>query len=161
MPTTPPMVNLDNLSLENYGAGGAYVASLGRIGSLLGTRQIGCTLVELEPGKMAWPYHLHYGQEELFIILSGEGTVRFDGETRPLKSGDVVFTPPGPGTAHQITNNSSEKLRYLALSSKEDPEVCYYPDSDKYGAYAGEDGQHVFELVVPGSAKVDYWDGES
>ena len=48
---------------------------LGRAGATLGTRQIGCTLMVLEPGKRAWPYHLHHAEEELFVVLEGEGSV--------------------------------------------------------------------------------------
>ena len=110
----------------------------------LGTRQIGCTLVVLEPGKRAWPYHLHYAEEELFVVLEGEGTLRYDDEEFPIRSGDMVLTPPGPDTAHQIINTSETKLRYLALSGKRRPEVCYYPDSGKYGAYLGEWREDAF-----------------
>ncbi len=96
---------------------------------------LGCNVIKLKPGKKAWPYHLHYGHEELFVILDGSGTIRFDNELYPIKSGDVIYTPPGEGTAHQIINSSEETLMYLALSTKENPEVCYYPDSEKYNSY--------------------------
>lgn len=63
-----------------------------------------------------------------------------------------------PGTAHQIINTSERELRYLALSGKRHPEVCYYPDSDKYGAYFGEQREDAF--LARRSSAVDYWDGE-
>ena len=108
------IINLADLPLEAYGKGEHFAAMLGRAGATLGTRQIGCTLVVLEPGKRAWPYHLHYAEEELFVVLEGEGTLRYDDEEFPIRSGDIVLTPPGPGTAHQIINTSETKLRYLA-----------------------------------------------
>ena len=153
-----PIVNLADLPLEAYGKGGHFAAMLGRVGATLGTRQIGCTLVVLEPGKRAWPYHLHYAEEELFVVLEGEGTLRYDDEEFPVRAGDVILTPPGPGTAHQIINTSERELRYLALSGKQHPEVCYYPDSDKYGAYFGEHRESAF--IAKDTSAVDYWQDE-
>ena len=153
-----PIVNLAELPLEQYGKGGHFAAMLGRVGAKLGTRQIGCTLVVLEPGKRAWPYHLYYAEEELFVVLEGEGTLRYDDGEFPVRAGGVVLTPPGPGTAHQIINSSERELRYLALSGKRRPEVCYYPDSGKYGAYFGEQRKDPF--IARRSSAVDYWDGE-
>ena len=64
----------------------------------------------------------------------------------------VVFTPTGPGTAHQIINTSDAPLTYLALSTKRSPDACYYPDSDKW---------LLRDLKLHGRvAKTDYWDGE-
>ena len=150
-----PIVNLGDLPLESYGKGGHFAAMLGRVGSTLGNRQIGCTLVVLEPGKRAWPYHLHYGQEEFFVILEGEGTLRYDGDELPVRAGDAILTPPGPNTAHQIVNTSEKELRYLALSGTQLPEVCFYPDSGKYGAYFGEEEKHGF--IAREESAVDYW----
>lgn len=153
-----PIINLADLPLEAYGKGGHFAAMLGKVGAELGTRQIGCTLVVLEPGKRAWPYHLHYGQEELFVILEGEGTLRYDDHEYPVRAGDVVLTPPGPDTAHQIVNTSAKELRYLALSGMQLPDVCYYPDSGKYGAYFG--GGKEYRFVARRSSAVDYWEDE-
>ena len=153
-----PILNLADTPLEAHGKGENFSAMLGRVGATLGTRQIGCTLVVLEPGKRAWPYHLHHAEEEVFVVLDGEGTLRYDDEEFPLRAGDVVLTPPGPGTAHQIINTSEREMRYLALSGKRDPEVCYYPDSGKYGAYFGERREGRF--IARGSSSVDYWEGE-
>ncbi|MEE9253841.1 MAG: cupin domain-containing protein, partial [Pseudomonadales bacterium] len=79
--------------------------------------KIGCTVVELEPCKRAWPYHLHYGQEEVFIVLEGKGTLRYDDDEYEIREGEIFFAGTGSGTAHQIVNTSESKLRYLALSS--------------------------------------------
>ena len=153
-----PIVNLADLPLEANGKGENFSAMLGRVGATLGTRQIGCTLVVLEPGKRAWPYHLHHGEEEVFVVLAGEGTLRFDDNEFPVRAGDVILTPPGPGTAHQIVNTSGSELRYLALSGKRSPEVCYYPDSGKFGAYFGERRDGAF--IAKHTSAVDYWDDE-
>ena len=150
-----PIMNIADLPLEAFGKGGQFAAMLGRAGATLRTRQIGCTVVVLEPGKRAWPYHLHYAEEELFVVLEGQGTLRDDDEEFPVRAGDMILTPPSPGTAHQIINTSMRQLRYLALSAKRRPEVCYYPDSGKYGAYFGEGREDAF--IATGESAVDYW----
>lgn len=152
------IINLEDSERAAFGRGEGFSAALVRIGALLGMRKLGCTLVELEPGKRAWPYHLHYGQEELFVILQGEGTLRYDDERHAIREGDVFFTPTGEGTAHQIINTSQARLRYLAMSSMDEPEVCYYPDSGKYGCWSQE-GKVTF--LAHQDTRLEYWDGES
>jgi uncharacterized cupin superfamily protein len=158
MANMPPTVNLAEAERKTIGHGEKFKATVAPIAQALGAERIGCTLVELEPGKRAWPYHLHYAEEEMFVILEGQGTIRYDGETYPVRQGDVIFTPTGSGTAHQIINGSDAPLRYLALSSRADAEVCVYPDSDKIGAYGKNGGGFAF--LAPASAEVDYFDGE-
>ena len=161
MDQSPPVINLDDIALEPYGHGDSYQASLGAVGRRLGTVKLGCSLVVVPPGKKAWPYHLHHGNEELFVILAGSGTLRYDGETYPLRAGDVISAPTGPGTAHQIINTA--ELRYLAISTMEEPDVAEYPDSDKLAAICGSPpGRRPYPLffVAPKGAATDYWEGE-
>ena len=150
-------INLAEAERRVFGDGNAFKATIAAIGAQLGVEQFGCTLVELEPGKRAWPYHLHYAQEEMFVVLEGTGTLRYDDDTYSIRGGDVIFTPTGPGTAHQIVNTSAEQLRYLALGSKSDTELAEYPDSGKVGV-----GGPNFEprYFFRAADAVDYFDGE-
>ena len=159
MSDAPPIVNLDDLELNDFGHGDRFSAQLGRVGRTLGMQKIGCGLVVLRPGKRAWPFHGHYAQEEAFVILEGSGLIRYGDGEYPVKSGDVIFTPPGPNRAHQLVNNSDAPLKYLALSSMDTPEICYYPDSRKTGAFhATEKG---FESFMSRDGELaDYWEGE-
>ncbi len=160
MSNQPPIVHIDSVDTQNIGQGEKFAASIARIGAQLGMTKIGCTLVELAPGKRAWPFHLHYGQEELFVILTGTGQLRYDDGIHELRQGDVFFAGTGPGTAHQIINSSDAVLKYLALSSMEDPEVCYYPDSDKYGAYCWREDNAGVRFLAHKDSSVGYFDGE-
>jgi uncharacterized cupin superfamily protein len=112
------------------------------------------------PGQRSCPYHFHYAQEEMFIVLEGSGTLRIAGEMLPLRAGDVVFVPPGPEYPHQILNTSDAPLKYLSISTRESPEICEYPDSGKYHASAGVRGEQVFRAIQRPGQSVDYWDGE-
>lgn len=73
----------------------------------------------------------------------------------PLRAGDYFAFPAGP-PGHQIINRSGEVLRYLALSTKIDPEVSVYPDSGKVGTWSDSGGDALFRS---GSA-VDDYEGE-
>jgi uncharacterized cupin superfamily protein len=70
------------------GNGQNFSASIGRVGAQLGMTKIGCTVVDLQPGEQAWPYHSHYGQEELFFVLEGEGTLRYDDDEYKLREAE-------------------------------------------------------------------------
>jgi uncharacterized cupin superfamily protein len=110
----------------------------------------------LAPGKRGCPYHLHHVQEEMFVVLEGEGTLRVAGEMLPVKAGDVVFIPAGPEYPHQFINTSDAPMKYLSISTQERPEVCEYPDSGKYGVFHRE----RFSAIQRTTQNLDYWDGE-
>ncbi|WP_444994864.1 cupin domain-containing protein [Aliikangiella sp. IMCC44359] len=152
--------NINTIEKNPVGNHKNFSANVGRFGQLFNMKDMSCSVVELKPGNKAWPYHLHYGLEELFIILQGEGSIRYDDEMHPIKSGDVIFTPPGEGTAHQIINTSKSDLQYLALSTMKSPEVCYYPDSGKYGSYVFNSDSPVKTFIAHESNAAEYFEGE-
>lgn len=41
----------------------------------------------MAPGKRSCPYHFHHVQEEMFVIVEGEGSLRVAGEMLPIKTG--------------------------------------------------------------------------
>lgn len=140
--------------------GGASASVVGP--RLMPGRRIGCGIDILPPGKRACPYHFHYAQGEVFIVLEGQGTLRVAGETLPIKAGDVISIPPGPEYPHQIINTSDAPLKYLSLSTQEFPEVCEYPDSGKYLAFTRTDGPLLQRgRMHRADTDLDYWDGEA
>ena len=150
------VVNLDELKLESFSRG-TFGSRGARIGPLVGARQLGYSYDVVPPGKRACPFHSHRAQEEMFFILSGEGTLRYGAETRRIRAGDVICCPVGgPETAHQIVNDSQGDLAYLSISTMADPEICEYPDSGKVIAC---DGKWRYSTEAS-SAGVDYWKGE-
>ncbi|MGQ8774745.1 cupin domain-containing protein [Serratia sp. NA_112.1] len=135
--------------------------SLGaRLGTGTAAGKLGASIDIVAPGMRSCPYHFHYAQEEMFIVLEGSGTLRVAGEQLPIKSGDVIFIPPGPEYPHQIINTSDAPLKYLSISTREQPELVEYPDSGKFQAMAlGENGEPVRYIQRP-SASLDYWQDE-
>lgn len=124
-------------------------------------RKLGASVDVLAPGMRSCPYHLHHAQEEMFIVLEGHGTLRVAGEMLALKTGDVIFIPPGPEYPHQIVNTSDMPLKYMSVSTKDQPEVVEYPDSGKYLASARVAGDDFgFARMHRAETDLDYWDGE-
>ncbi len=122
--------------------------------------KLGISIDTVAPGMRGCPYHFHYAQEEAFVILEGEGTLRVAGQRLPLRAGDTVFIPAGPEYPHQIVNTSAAPLKYLSISTRDTPEVVEYPDSGKYLALAGEAGPQGFARMHRERDDLDYWDGE-
>ncbi|MGM0592616.1 MAG: cupin domain-containing protein [Halobacteriota archaeon] len=136
-----------------------------RLARAAGGDQLGCSLYELPAGARSWPFHYHTGNEEALYVLSGTGRLRLSDETRTLREGDYVALPTAPESAHQVVNDGDEPLRYLAVSTMNHPDVTVYPDSEKFGVFAGSPPGGDAERVVHGYFReddaVDYWDGET
>lgn len=104
-----------------------------RIGYELGTELIGCSFWEIPPGQAAYPYHYHYADEELLIVISGEPSLRTPEGTRTLERGEAVRFPVGEEGAHQLFNETEETVTLIAVSSSGRPDVIVYPDGEKIG----------------------------
>lgn len=102
-----------------------------RIGAPAGAERLGATLYEIDPGQNGSPFHLHHGNEEMIIVLSGRPTLRAADGMRPLEPGDVVACPVGRAGAHQLINDTDEPVRALVVSTMRYPDVAEMPDSDK------------------------------
>jgi mannose-6-phosphate isomerase-like protein (cupin superfamily) len=53
--------------------------------------------------------------EEIYFVLSGEGEMSVDEETRPVRPGDATWIPAG--SAHSLTNSSEQDLLILVVAS--------------------------------------------
>ncbi len=158
-----PVFNIDDAELDRWSQGTLYAGADVRIGPKIGVRDLGISFSEVPPGKSGCPFHNHHVEDELFIILEGEGTYRFGKESYPIKAGDVLGAPAGgQETAHNIINTGTMPLRYYSISTMAATEVCEYPDSGKFlvssrttrNAYDRATLRHLQYLDNPG---VDYW----
>ena len=157
-----PFVNLDDLEFDDVEENGYYTSRRARFSAAIGARKLGYNLTELPPGKAQCPFHSHRAEEEMFLVLEGEGELRFGSQRYRIRKHDVIACPTGDaGVAHQIINTGSTTMRYLSLSNVEEVEVCEYPDSSKVGVFAGSSGGASLRGLHRTSSAVDYYDGES
>lgn len=169
-----PILNIHDVELQprppQFAATGdaasRFDARMAPLGMRLGARKLGYNVTAVPPGKAAFPLHNHRVNEEIFLVLAGTGEVRIGPARYPIREGDVIACPPGgPDTAHQIVNTGDAELRYLAVSTRESPEICDYPDSGKFavGAEWGPDASgkpQMFRFVGRADDSRDYWEGE-
>jgi uncharacterized cupin superfamily protein len=135
-----------------------YNASYLRLGDLLGASKLGMTLYGLPQGQSICPYHYEYGNEEWLLVLEGRPTLRHpDGEDE-LEPGDVVVFPEGPAGAHKLTNRGGERVLLGILSTKVDPSLSVYPDSNKIGAWSGPGNPD--KIMARLGEDLEYFDGE-
>ena len=113
-----PIMNLDDVEFDDIEENGLYTSSRGQISDHIGARKLGYNLTVVPPGKVQCPFHCHHGEEEMFLIIEGEGELRFGDKRYPIRKHDVIACPPGgPDVAHQIINTGKTTMRYLALST--------------------------------------------
>jgi uncharacterized cupin superfamily protein len=167
------IVNIDELTFEprpdSYAAPKdakqKFDARMAEAAIVVGAQKLGYNVTEIPSGAAAFPFHSHRVNEEMFFILAGSGELRIGDETHAVRVGDIIACPPGDQTtAHQISNNGSTALRFLAVSTMMYPEICEYPDSKKFSVSEKQlnaDGTwEGFRHVGRRADKADYWEGE-
>jgi uncharacterized cupin superfamily protein len=102
-----------------------------------GAHATGLKHITLPAGGRGAPAHCHSQEEEIFVVLEGEGTLelwpRGDGEepeAHPLRAGDVVSRPAGTGVAHAL-RAGERGLTYLAYGTREPSDMCFYPQTGR------------------------------
>jgi uncharacterized cupin superfamily protein len=110
-------------------------------------------LLRIPKGKTLCPYHSHSAESELYLVVSGKGSIRDKEGTTMVTAGDAFFF--GPGEAHQLTNAGEEDFVYYVIADNPRGDSCYYPDSGKFAVM--KEGTN--EVIVKGK-ETDYFDGE-
>jgi uncharacterized cupin superfamily protein len=154
-------VNLDDVEFTDIEENGYYTSRRAQFSAGIGARKLGYNLTELPPGKSQCPFHAHRVEEEMFLILEGEGELRFGEQRYRIRKNDVIACPTGGrDVAHQIINTGSTTMRYLSLSNLAETDVCEYPDSNKVGVYADAPRAAPLRKMFRADATVEYYDRE-
>jgi uncharacterized cupin superfamily protein len=132
------------------------------LGRATGSRWTGLTQIELDAGTLSGPPHCHSAEEEIFVVLDGEGTLELTPSPgarepgvveggQPVRAGSVVARPPGSGVAHAFRAGEGG-MTLLAWGTREPNDICWYPRSQKlFWRGVG---------VIGRIETLDYWDGE-
>jgi uncharacterized cupin superfamily protein len=94
----------------------------------LGCEQTGISLQRLKPGQRLPFGHTHKTDEEIYVVVSGGGTVLVGGETRELKPMDALRVPPDTMRAFA---SGPEGLELLAFGTHHDDDAV--PDEAPWG----------------------------
>jgi uncharacterized cupin superfamily protein len=144
------IVNLDTVPAERLERA-RVVRTRRNLGRAAGSVATGIQHVEVAPGKESAAQHCHSMEEEIFVILDGEGVVVLGDDPVPVRSGHVVARPAGTGVAH-VFQAGEPGLTYLAYGTRESGDICFYPRSGKV-AFRGIG-------VIARVERLEYWDGE-
>ncbi len=152
-PEALPWVDWDSPGGKFRGASKELTIALGAQRNAptgLGGHPFDLELSKFAPGQAGCPFHAHSNQWELFIILSGHGSVRTADETITVGPGDYIMQ--APGDPHQLRNTGTEDLIFFLVADNPAIDVWHYPDSNKWGL---KSPRKFFRMT-----EVDYWDGE-
>ncbi len=155
------MTNVYDPSFEEGERPEGFRSRRARIGYELGSELIGASLFEVPAGEAAYPYHFHYADEELLVVISGNPSLRSPEGVRELARGEVVHFPLGEEGAHQIINRSAETATFLAISSSGRPDIIVYPDADKIGVGERLPKGGGLRAFFRRGDRVGYFEGES
>jgi mannose-6-phosphate isomerase-like protein (cupin superfamily) len=112
-------VNIEQAPLARFDSGtedAAWVGEYLACGGFGATSSTVCYF-EIQPGKrLGWH---HNSAEEVQFYVDGSGELALDGDSRPVRKGDVVVLPEG--TAHDVRNTGDVNLRAIGFFAR--PEV--------------------------------------
>jgi uncharacterized cupin superfamily protein len=161
----PNIVNLQEIEPSTQQHGEHYQLFRKQLGAKAKGKKLGCSWVELPPGKKSWPMHYHCANEEAIFILEGAGTLRLGDKHLAVKAGDYIALLCDKDAGHQMINTSAGSLRYLCVSTMEPNEIVIYPDTNKMFVCAGSGPggakeDRWFTSVFRRGDAIDYWEGE-
>jgi len=126
-------------------------------GREMGSVKTGIRVAEVFPGKLNAPPHCHSAEEEIFVVLAGDGHVLLweeDGVAEHLvRAGSIVCRQAGTGVAHAFRGGEAG-MTVLMYGTRDPRDVCYYPRSGKV-FFIG------LGLITRVGEQLDYWEGES
>ena len=157
------VIHLSEVPIEKINApeGSVFSGSRQRVGAHIGAQKLGYSFFTVPPGRTAFPYHNHTGNEEMIYIITGDGVLRLGKDELAVSADTVIACPPGD-FPHQLINTGDRELRYLVVSTMAYPDISEYPDSNKIGAYAtAAVGPQVgLRALYVKDRNVNYYDGE-
>ena len=130
------VVNVDEVDGGNDPAGSWRV-----LARAAGAELTGLNWGSLNAGEEGAPPHLHSADEELFVVLEGDGVLQLwptpqrarDGvayEELPVRAGHVISRPASSGIGHGF-RAGEHGMVFLAYGTRNANDVCYYPRSNK------------------------------
>ena len=149
------IVNLEDVEGDEEG-------TYKELGKTAGSIRTGLNWERLAPGADTGPPHCHSAEEEVFVVLEGDGVLELwpspiaeqhgvQREDVPLRTGHVVAQPPGQRVGHTL-RAGEHGMTVLLYGTRDPSDAIYYPRSQKI-FWRG--------LGVIGRVEhLDYYDGE-
>jgi uncharacterized cupin superfamily protein len=136
-PRPAHIVNAHEVEAEYEGDAGRWA----RMAIKAGAGRTGLNWGHLNEGHAGAPPHCHSVDEEIFVVLEGQGTLELwpspaqaengrEREEHAIRAGHVVSRPASTGISHHFRAGDGG-MTFLAYGTREPNDVCYYPRSNK------------------------------
>lgn len=109
---------------------------------ILGLSGVALGLINLPPGQGYTFTHHHREQEEVYMVLSGQGRMLIEGEMIPLTAGDMVRVDPAAKRA--LNNDGDTPLQIICAGAV----PASYP-KDPSARYLIDDGVPDYDDIPP------------
>jgi uncharacterized cupin superfamily protein len=135
-PRPPNILNVDEVELQHWGsATSAPLATQER------SEEAGFHWERLDPGARGSVPHCHSEEEEIFVILEGEGTLHLwpspraeelgaQREEIPIRAGHVIARPAATRVSHWF-RAGADGMTMLIYGTRRPNDMCWYPRSRK------------------------------
>ena len=150
-PRPDNIVNVDEVEPDRFGAETTHALATRERSVLAGVHW-----ARVDPGALGSVPHCHSEEEEIFVILDGDGVLELwptkgEQEEHAIRAGHVVARPPGTRVSHSFRAGGSG-LTMLIYGTRKPNDIAFYPRSNKL-FFRGLG-------VIARIEQVDYWDGE-
>lgn len=159
-PRPPWIVNLADVAVDpSDGTPPEFESEWRDLGRAAGSERAGMSYVRIAPGRLNVQHHCHSAEEEIFVMLEGEGTLELvpspnawepEEQRIPVRAGHVVARPAGTRLGHAF-RAGDDGLALLAYGTREPNDIAYYPRSRKLN-FRGVG-------VSIRAESIGYWDG--
>ncbi len=150
-PRPPNILNVSELEFEDWAPGGDLDISSAYVARPAGAQQTGLNIDVVAPGKRNSLHHCHSAEEELFVVLEGDGVCRLGEDEHPVHPGHVISRPAGTRIPHSF-RAGNQGMRLLIYGTRDPNDMAYFPHSNKiYFRGLG---------VIARLEQLDYLDGE-
>ena len=132
----PNIVNIDDVELEHWGS-----STTAPLATHERSEQAGLHWERLDPGARGAVPHCHSEEEEVFVILEGDGTLHLwpspvaeargaEPEEIAIRSGHVIARPPATRVSHWFRAGANG-MTMLIYGTRRPNDMCWYPRSRK------------------------------
>ncbi len=142
--STPPLIHRDDVPERTVSHGDIAFARR-RLAHAAGATQIGCSHYSVPPGARQMPVHVHGDEEEIFLVLDGDGLSWQDDAACPVAPLDAIVHRPR-GAAHTFLAGP-RGLELLAFASGSETSITWLPRAAVMWAgprWVPLDGPHPF-----------------
>jgi uncharacterized cupin superfamily protein len=123
------IVNVDDVEGEEWThKRGDAAGTTKHLGRAAGSVRTGLNLDLVAEGKLNTSPHCHSAEEEVFVVLDGEGTLLLGEDEEPVRAGHVLARPPGTRIAHAF-RGGPPGLSVLCYGTRVPNDITYYPRS--------------------------------